>query len=89
MIGRVEKMDKDLALVDVPDSRLSRAKFLLSQSRDVFIRHNDEGGEWMWSIEASIDRAFWFNAFLTRDEAVQWAANAGLNIAGIENGRDS
>jgi len=79
----MDDRDKALELFANPIER-GRAKVLLAQSREVAIRRNDENGEWMWAIEAMVDREFWFNAFLTRADAERWATEVGLVVVKVE-----
>lgn len=77
-------MDKVLELF-LTDRGYDEAEALLARSRRVWLRHNDDNGEWMWAVEAEANREFWFNAFLTRSEAMRWCDEAGLTVVGFED----
>lgn len=78
--------EADLVLAEFAGGRACGvARDLLKQSRNVWLRHNDENGEWMWAVEAAANREFWFNAFLTRADAEAWCAAASLTVVGAED----
>lgn len=51
---------------------------------NVYIRFNDDTGEWMWSIEKEEDREYWLDAFKTCEEAKEYCNKLGLTVNKIE-----
>lgn len=57
-------------------------EFFLSDPRTkVFINHNNEIGEWLYSIEVVDSGAFWLCSFETLDEAQNYIKEHGLAVA--------
>ena len=82
----MKEKETDLVLAEFAGhSNYGDAKHLLEKSPDVYLRHNDENGDWMWSVESVLNREFWFNAFLTRVDAAAWCEKVGLKVIGVEN----
>jgi hypothetical protein len=54
---------------------------------DVTIYHNNEAGDWQWSIDVNIDPGFWLDAFPTKQEAIKFCKKHGLKITKESNAK--
>ncbi len=55
---------------------------LIEAKAPVTIYHNDETGEWLWSVACVSDSEFWLDSFDTEKEAVAYCEKNGLPIVG-------
>lgn len=51
---------------------------------NIYIRYNNDNGQWLWSVEKEEDRELWLDAFQTCKEAKEYCDQLGLIVNGIE-----
>ena len=62
---------------DVAGKTYRQALYLVTRPNfSVYIDHNDEIGEWLWSVVVT-GTDFWLESFDTREEAIEWCAYNG------------
>lgn len=55
-------------------------RFLMSSSTRVFINHNDELGEWLYSVEVVDSDGFWLGSWPTKEEAERYITDNNLKM---------
>lgn len=51
------------------------------KSTRVFIRHNNDTGEWLYSVEVVNSAGFWLNSFETQKEALDYISKNNLKMS--------
>ena len=60
---------------------LQAKRYLRSPNTRVFINHNDELGEWLFSIEVRGSGGFWLDSFPSQEEAESYIQEHNLKMA--------
>lgn len=60
-------------------------KKYLADHVNVNIIHNDDIGEWLWSVEVVNSDEFWLDSFKTKEEAVEYCEKHELKIVEIDS----
>ena len=68
----------NLALSTSVDLQVER--YLKNSKTRVFINHNDELGEWWFSVEVRGSGGFWLDSFITKEEAEDYIRKHNLKI---------
>jgi len=55
-------------------------RFIADKDTRVFINHNDETGEWLYSVQVVDSDGYWLNSFVTEQEAIQYIEKNGLQM---------
>jgi len=67
-----------------PDPTMQRVRAYLKQKVPVYLYHNNDAGEWQWSVVVHEGQPspndFWLDAFPTKKEAQQYCRQHGLTI---------
>ena len=63
----------------IPNDKIAE-KYIKDPKTRVFINHNDELGEWLYSVEVADSDGFWLSSFDSQAEAEQYIQDHHLKV---------